>query len=441
MLAPSETSAFVKRRLIVGVMLALGVLVALLCTAATASADEPGYGLVRCDSPDALKYRESETPIPTGHVLSDGTPVCHTPISKPGPVPYSQAQIVEMSAPPSTESLAEHAKELYEQYLLANPDYIPYQRATNAAPVPHDEWDDYDFVSLGLRGTCGGKYAPRDVGWNELRLGYLCDRNTDRWVKVLYARVAAMHEMIWYPQGPCSRQIHGTDPFRNELVTMRNDDFSEAACQAWLEKLLIAEFASRKEAAGGGRPDPYCMVIGVNTIGLDEDENPIYAYGQVFHNQPDGNGNCLSSPVYWGSYSGAVRFLATDTRCGGSGAVGTSTLGGLLGKWIAANQLRSTLPPNSQGNIRTPRNQVNTPVTNQVNSQLSSQVNSQSDNQGSGSGNPPATNPPTVTKPPEAKQPVDGNDPIDHSIDASDPCDQPFQVPGSYVPGQGCESR
>ena len=437
--APSETSAFVKRCLIVGVMLALGVLVALLCTAATSSADDPGYGLVRCDSPDALKYRDSETPIPTGHVLSDGTPVCHTAISKPGPAPYSQAQIREQTRPPSVESLNEYAREQFDKEMEDNPDYIPYQRATNAPPVPHDEWDDYDFVNPGFRGTCGGMYAPRDVGWNELRLGYLCDRNTDRWVKVLYARVAAMHEMIWYPQGPCSRQIHGTDPFRNELVTMRNDGFSEEACQDWLETLLIAEFASRKEAAGGGRPDPYCQLIGVNTIGLDEDDNPIYAYGQVFHNQPDGNGNCLSSPVFWGSYSGAVNFLATDTRCGGGGAVGTSVSGSSIGKSVAANQLRSTQPPSGQSNTRSPRNQVDTPVTNLLNSQVN--------NHGSGSGgspaasSPPATNPPTVSKPPAAKPPSNSNDPIDYSITASDPCDQPFQVPGSYVPGQGCASR
>ena len=429
------TSAFaVERHLIAGIVLALGVLVALLCAPAGTSADEPGYGLARCDSPDALKYRDSETPIPTGHVLSDGTPVCHTAISRPGPAPYSQAQIRESARPPSVESLNEYAREQFDQEMEGDPDYIPYQRATNAPPVPHDEWDNYDFFNPGLRGTCGGMYAPRDVGWNELRLGYLCDRNTDRWVKIIYARVAADHEMIWYPPDPCARQKHGTDPFRDELVTVRNDDFSEEACRLHLETLLTEEFAARKAAADGGKPDPYCLLIGVNTIFMDDEGNRTFAYGQVFHGQPDDEGNCLSTPVFWGTYTGAVNFMASDARCGGGGAVGTWASGTSVGKSVASSQLRSKQSSTAQSNTRTPRNQVRGNADSQVADQVSNS-NSQSSTT-----NAPVANTPPATKEPPASTPSP-NDPIDYSSDASDPCDQSFQVPGSYVPGQGCASQ
>ena len=261
----------------------------------------PGYGLVPCDSADAATYQDSEVGIPTGHTLLDGSPVCYAEETYEGARPLHPDTLREMLAPP--------------------PQPDAPAREPRPAPIPVGE--RLDLVHMG-NGECGGKRQPRDLTPDDYhnRLGYLCDTAEGVWVLVQYERVAYEHEIDWYATGPCDRQRVGIDPFRDERVIMRNKAFSQEACDAWLLKVLSDEFARRKEAAGGGVPGPYCQVIGIG-----KDRGDVYAYGQVFLNAPDGNGNCVSTPVYWGSYQGALSFASTNSSCASEasdGAIGTS---------------------------------------------------------------------------------------------------------------------
>lgn len=416
-----RTYAFmVEGRLITGVVLGACSL-SLLVTAAVA-ADDPGYGYVRCDSPEALTYTDSDVPIPTGHTLSDGTPVCHTVISHPGVPSIHPDALRELVTPPPI-ALPDEEEE-------PDPDYVPFAWPTNAAPVPPEEWENYDLVDLGRYGVCGGERKPRDFSENT-NINYLCDRATDSWVKVRYARVAYDHEIDWFPAGPCDRQVSGMDPFRNLRVTKRNDAFSQAACDKWLLDTLATEFSNRKAAANGGLPDPYCQIIGIHWYGDN------YAYGQVFHNEPDENGNCVSTPVFWGSYADAVNFVATDSRCSQafSQAAGTSASRSVSGKpvvgdsgWLPRIILRG---PINYG----PDTFVDQPARNNAPARSNAPVPSDTP--------APASTPAGSSQSPgdSPAAPPQSSDEIDYAETASEPCNQPWQIPGSYHPETGCQSR
>ena len=292
----------------------------------------PGNGQAFCDSADAQKYRDTNIGVPTGHKFIDGSPVCFSsewwqdhegrpPIHPdtlreshlvPTPVPYNTPTPVPAGLPPS---------------------HYPVASATNATPVPLPS--ERNLVYMGWQGICGGYREPGDVGWGG-ELGYQCDMDNDVWVKVRYARTAADHEIQWYTAGACDRQVSGLDPYRNAIVTRKNDNFSQDACDKWLLDELSKEFELRKKAANGGKPDPYCHIIGIHWFGDN------YAYGQVFHNAPDEEGSCVSTPIFWGSHDDATSFVATDTRC--TPAEGESAQGTSSTRTVASNPVSATPP-------------------------------------------------------------------------------------------------
>ena len=279
----------------------------------------PGNGQAFCDSADAQKYRDTNIGIPTGHKFIDGSPVCFSSSwweDHEGAVPYHPDTLRERHLPPTPVP--------YNTPTPVPPgaplSHYPVAAATHAPPIPLPS--DRNLVYMGRNGICGGFLAPRDVGLGG-ELGYQCDMDTNEWVKVRYAKTAADHQMEWFPVGACDRQVSGRDPFRDAIVTKKNDDFSQEACDAWLLEELSKEFERRKKAAGGGKPDPYCQIIGIHWF-VDN-----YAYGQVFHNTPNDDGDCVSTPIFWGSHDGATSFVATDSRCSpaeGNSAQGTSSV-------------------------------------------------------------------------------------------------------------------
>lgn len=298
----------------------------------------PNNGQAFCDSPDAQKYRDTNIGVPTGHKFIDGSPVCFSrswweanegraPIHPdtlreshlvPTPVPDPTPTPVPAGLPPS---------------------HYPVASATNATPVPLPS--ERNLVYMGWQGICGGYRAPGDVGWGG-ELGYQCDVDNGVWVKVRYARTAADHEIQWYPAGSCDKQVSGLDPYRNAIVTRKNDNFSQDACDKWLLDELSKEFERRKKAASGGKPDPYCHIIGIHWF------RDNYAYGQVFHNAPDEDGDCVSTPIFWGSHDDATSFVATDTRC--TPAEGESAQGTSSTKTVASDLVSAT-PPVGGGSI------------------------------------------------------------------------------------------
>ncbi len=82
------------------------------------------------------------------------------------------------------------------------------------------------------------------------------------------------------------------------------------ATDAWLLEELRSEFAKRTAANGGGAPDPYCYIVGAGRF-----RGGAFAYGQVFHSKPDKNGDCASTPLYWGSWNDAIAFADASSKC------------------------------------------------------------------------------------------------------------------------------
>ncbi|MCY4616365.1 MAG: hypothetical protein OXC71_08265 [Chloroflexi bacterium] len=307
----------------------------------THRSNTPGFGEAFCGSAEAQTYRDTNIGIPNGRKFVNGSPVCFSRSwweDNEGLVPYHPDTLRERhkapasAFPPETDTPSDPSP----------PDetYIPVAAATHEPPVTLPS--DRNLVYMGRNGTCGGYLAPGDVGFGG-ELGYQCDMDTNEWVKVRYAKTAADHQMEWFPVGACDRQASGRDPFRDAIVTRKNEDFSQEACDAWLLEELSEEFERRKKAADGGKPDPYCQIIGIHWF-IDN-----YAYGQVFYNAPDDDGHCVSTPVFWGSYDAATNFVATDTRCSPpeeNAAEGTSST-----KSIASNVPGDT-PPVAVQSIR-----------------------------------------------------------------------------------------
>ena len=246
----------------------------------------PNYGAAFCDSADAQTYRDTNIGIPNGRKFIDGSPVCFSRSwweQYEGAVPYHPETLRERHAVPTAVS--------YNTPTPVPPgaplSHYPVAAATDATPVPLPT--DRNLVYMGWQGICGGYRAPGDVGIGG-ELGYQCDMDNDVWVKVRYARTAADHQINWYTVGACDRQVSGLDPFRDTIVTRKNDNFSQDACDKWLLEELSKEFELRKTAAGGGKPDPYCQIIGIHWFGDN------YAYGQVFHNAPNDDGIVSAHP-------------------------------------------------------------------------------------------------------------------------------------------------
>ena len=299
----------------------------------------PGYGEAFCDSADAQTYRDTNIGIPNGRKFIDGSPVCYSRSwweNHEGTVPYHPETLRERHAVP-TAVPSDTPTPVPPGAPIS---HYPYASATDATPVPLPS--ERDLVYMGWQGICGGYRAPGDVGVGG-ELGYQCDVDNGVWVKVRYARTAADHEMQWYPAGACDRQVSGLDPYRNALVTRKNDNFSQDACDQWLLEELSMEFERRKKAAGGGKPDPYCQIIGIHWFGDN------YAYGQVFHNAPNDDGDCVSTPVFWGSYDDATSFVVTDSRC--TPAEDNSAEGTSSTKSVVSNALGTT-PPVAVQSIR-----------------------------------------------------------------------------------------
>ena len=255
--------------------------------------NSPGAHLARCDSPEALTYRGTNIGVPTGHTLLDGSPVCHTWTSWTERRPH-RAQPY-------------HPDTLRERH-AAPPTPTPSPIKPRPLPIPVGLRDDLE------RGAskCGGQHKPALQSKDEYFAGldYFCDTAEGEWVLVQWGRAARDTEVDWYTPGPCDRQISGMDPFRNRLLTKANKGFSQTACDAWLLEELRSEFATRTAANGGSTPDPYCYIVGVGRF-----RGGAFAYGQVFHNEPDEDGNCVSTPIYWGSWNGAITFADANSNC------------------------------------------------------------------------------------------------------------------------------
>ena len=255
--------------------------------------NSPGAHVVRCDSPEALTYRDTAIGVPTGTTLLDGSAVCHT-----------------------WTSWTERRPHRAQPY---HPDTLRERHAAPPTPTPSPIEPRPLQIPVGLRddlergaSECGGQHKPALQSKDEYFAGldYFCDTAEGEWVLVQWGRAAWDNEVDWYPAGPCDRQISGMDPFRNRLLTKANRDFSQTACDAWLLEELRSEFAKRTAANGGSTPDPYCYIVGVGTF-----RGGAFAYGQVFHNEPDENGECASTPIYWGSWNGAITFADASSKC------------------------------------------------------------------------------------------------------------------------------
>ena len=225
----------------------------------------PGNGNAFCDSADAQKYRDTNIGIPTGHKFVDGSPVCYSRSwweRYEGAVPYHPDTLRERHAVP-TAVPSDTPTPVPPGAPLS---HYPFATATNAAPISLPS--ERNLVFKGRDGICGGYRMPRDIGFGG-ELDYHCDVDNQVWVKVRYARAAADHEIQWHTAGPCDRQVSGLDPYRDVLVTKKNDNFSQEACDDWLLEELSKEFERRKKAADGGKPDPYCHIIGIHMYGDD----------------------------------------------------------------------------------------------------------------------------------------------------------------------------
>ena len=253
----------------------------------------PGYGQASCDSPDAATYKDSNIPVRSGHTFVDGSPICIAASYLEGKQPTHPDSIREMvSTPPAP---------------------TPPEAKSRPAPVLLSRYGGNDnLANLGRYGKCGGKAKPRDLTLEDIFASrdYLCDTDAGEWVLVQYGRAAADWEVDWYPVGACDRQISGPDPYGPGLLVQGNENFSQEACDAWLVEELEKEWERRKAAAGDGSVPRYCQVIGTGRrFGGD------YAWGQVFLNAPNEDGDRVVTPIYWGTYADAVEFASTDSGC------------------------------------------------------------------------------------------------------------------------------